>query len=67
MFLQMKPMTKLAMHRKSPIMKRMLQVNPDAEPESILSLHMGHCAHAMVGARERVSQTRQVRQVYFIA
>jgi len=66
MFLQMKPMTKLAMHRKSPIMKRMLQVNPDAEPESILSLHMGHCAHAMVGARERASQARQVRQVYFI-
>ena len=60
-------MTKLAMLRKSPIMKRMLQVNPDAEPESILSLHMGHCAHTMVGARERVSQTRQVRQVYFIA
>ena len=60
-------MTKLAMHRKSPIMKRMLQVNPDAEPESILSLHMGHCAHTMVGARERVIQVRKVRQVYFIA
>ena len=54
-------MTKLTMHRKSPIMKRMLQVNPDAEPESTLSLHMAHCAHAMVGARERTSQARKVR------
>jgi len=63
----MKPMTKLAMHRKSPIMKRMLQVNPDAEPESTLSLHMAHCAHAMVGEKVRASQARKVRQVYFIA
>jgi hypothetical protein len=55
------------MLRKSPIMKRMLQVNPDAEPESTLSLHMAHCAHAMVGARVRASQARNVRQVYFIA
>ena len=61
MFLQMKPMTKLAMHRKSPIMKRMLQVNPDAEPESPLSRHMAHCAHTMVGARERARQAGRVR------
>ena len=61
MFLQMKPMTKLAMQRKSPIMKRMLQVNPDAEPESTLSRHMAHCAHTMVGARERASQAGRVR------
>ncbi len=54
-------MTKLAMHRKSPIMKRMLQVNPDAEPESMLRPHMTHCARAMAGARKRASQHRELR------
>ena len=54
-------MTKLAMHRKSPIMKRMLQVNPDAEPESILFPHMTHCARAIAGERKRAIQDREMR------
>jgi hypothetical protein len=57
----MKPMTKLARDRKSAIMKRMLQVNPDAEPESTLSPHMAHCAHTMIGSRKSASQARKVR------
>ena len=61
MFLQMKPMTKLAMQRKSPIMKRMLQVNPDAEPESTLFPHMTHCARAIAGTRKRAIQDREMR------
>ena len=61
MFLQKKPMTKHTMHSKSPIMKRMLQVNPDAEPESILRPHMTHCARALAGARKRASQHREMR------
>ena len=57
----MKPMTKLAMHRKSPIMKRILQLNPDAAPEPMLSPHMTHCARAMTGKSSSVKVTRKVR------
>jgi len=63
----MKPMTKLTVHRKSPIMKRMLQVNPDAEPEPMLRPHMTHCARAMAGKSRSAKESMKVRQDCFIA
>jgi hypothetical protein len=49
------------MERKSPIMKRILQLNPDAAPEPMLSPHMTHCARAMTGKSSSVKVTRKVR------
>jgi hypothetical protein len=56
----MKPMTKPSMQRKSPIMKRMLQLNPDAAPEPMLSPHMTHCARAMAGKSRSVKVIKEV-------
>ena len=56
----MKPMKKLSMLRKSPIMKRILQLNPDAAPEPMLSPHMTHCARAMAGKSTSVKMIKEV-------
>ena len=53
-------MTKPSMQRKSPIMKRMLQLNPDAAPEPMLSPHMTHCARAMAGKSKSVKVIKEV-------
>ena len=53
-------MTKPSMQRKSPIMKRMLQLNPDAAPEPMLSPHMTHCARAMAGKSRSVKVIKEV-------
>ncbi|MEE3181470.1 MAG: hypothetical protein VX288_06140 [Planctomycetota bacterium] len=42
-------------------MKRILQLNPDAAPEPMLSPHMTHCARAMAGKSTSVKMTKEVR------
>ena len=57
----MKPMTKPSMERKSPIMKRILQLNPDAAPAPMLSFHITHCALAIAGKSRSAQESMKVR------